>query len=152
MASEQRPIRVSILDDHPLYAAGITDFLRSHSCYAVVGIARSASEALSVALSADVAVINWAMIPEPEAFVQGLLARKSNLAIIVVSADDGIEVVARALQAGALAFLPKSVTQRDMLSAIDAVVKGSSYVPPAFGAALISHLSYAQPSTPDIPI
>jgi DNA-binding NarL/FixJ family response regulator len=71
-------------------------------------------------------------LPDRDGFE--LLAELRNsyptVSVVVLSGRDDRESVARALDLGALGFIPKSASREVMLSALNLVVSGGMYIPP----------------------
>ena len=52
------------------------------------------------------------------------------ISVVVMSAEQDHDTVVKALDAGALGFIPKSATREVILSAIQLVISGGVYIPP----------------------
>src|SRR5262249_60725337 len=59
--------------------------------------------------------------------------RPPALGVIVRSAPDEPPAISQALGAGAAGFVLKRTAAADLTAAVDAVLPGETYVPPAFG-------------------
>jgi DNA-binding NarL/FixJ family response regulator len=65
--------------------------------------------------------------------VRNLLSRYPGLGVIVLSVHDEQPAVSQALGAGASAFVLKRTVATDLTAAVDAVLRGETYVSPALG-------------------
>ena len=65
--------------------------------------------------------------------VRTLLARHPGLRVIVLSVHDEPPAVSQALGAGAAGFVLKRTAAADLPAAVDAVLRGETYVSPALG-------------------
>lgn len=119
--------RVVVVDDHPVFRKGLVALLRA-SDHDVVGEAASGLEALSVVADTlpDVVLMDVAM-PElggVEATAR-LRARYPDVDVVVITLFDDEETVARALEAGAAAYVTKQASPEQILSAVDAARSGA---------------------------
>lgn len=105
-----QPIRILLVDDHPLYRAGVASVLRAEPAFLVCGEAAGHQEALELAASVapDVAVVDL-MLAQGDGLqlVRELRQRHAALRIIVLSMLDSAAYEPKAHAAGADAFLSK---------------------------------------------
>jgi DNA-binding NarL/FixJ family response regulator len=59
-----------------------------------------------------------------------LRERYPTISVVVLSASDGRAEVTKALELGALGFIPKSASREVMMSAFNLIFAGGMYVPP----------------------
>jgi DNA-binding NarL/FixJ family response regulator len=71
-------------------------------------------------------------LPERDGFsvLSELRVRHPAISVVVISALQDHDIVKKALNRGALAFIPKSATREVMLSALQLVLAGGVYIPP----------------------
>jgi DNA-binding NarL/FixJ family response regulator len=115
---------VLIIDDHPLVRDGIRRSL-SGAGFNCVGEAASLKEAIAMIALHNPDVITVDLnLPDGNGFEVISWARKnsSTIAIIVLSLDDGLDLVAAASQSGAQGFLSKSESADHLVSAINSVL------------------------------
>ncbi|HEV8688530.1 MAG TPA: response regulator transcription factor [Gaiellaceae bacterium] len=116
-----RPVRVLIVDDHPLFAKTIEAMLAGHPEIEVVAEAADGIEALRLATSLmpDVILMDVDM---PR--LDGLSAtrRIAELGlpcrVIVLTASEDVETSRAALRAGASAYLTKGLISKSLVPAI----------------------------------
>lgn len=125
--------RILIVDDHPLYREGLVSALRAHLPGVVVQGAGSAEEGM-VALERQPemdAVLIDLRLPGMDGF--GALAayavRFPTVARVMVSGQEGIDLVRRAFEAGASGFIPKSMSIDEVARAIRQVLEGGVFAP-----------------------
>lgn len=137
------PIRILIVDDHPVVRAGLASMLGTQSGMIVAGSACSGEEALSLLdrLCPDVILLDLRM-PGMNGIDFMRQARVQNFSgrIVVLTSFETDEDVYRAVQAGAHAYLPKNTSQEEMLEAIRTVHGHGRYFPPSIAAHLAERL------------
>ena len=125
-------VRVLLVDDHTVVRAGLKAMLESTGRIDVVGEASSGEEAVDKArmLEPDIVIMDLAMpgmggVEATRLITElGLEAR-----VLVLTIHDEDEFLVPALNAGAAGFLNKSVADTDLMGAIEAIVRGHSYLP-----------------------
>ena len=143
-ASPERPIRILVVDDHPLLREGIAAVLQIEPDMELIGQATSGKDALEQvrALRPDVTLMDLQM-PGAGGLEAIALIRREFPAdrILVLTTYGGDAHAYRALKAGAVGFLLKSALHREMLDAIRAVHAGRRYVPAAIADEIVAHLA-----------
>lgn len=128
---EQRATRILIVDDHPVIQAGLTSMLTTHAEVEVVGSASSGEEALAMVkqLMPDVLLLDLRMSGMSGIDVlRALREMKATARAIVLTSFETDENIYRAIEAGALGYLLKDTSQRQMLEAIASVHAGRRYI------------------------
>jgi DNA-binding NarL/FixJ family response regulator len=132
------PIRVLVVDDHPVVRKGVAAIIACHAKFEVVGEARDGLEALDVAeaVRPGIVVIDLAMprLGGAETIVE--LRRRLPLVEVLVFTMHGSEqAFVQAMEAGARAYVCKQDTG-DLLTALEAVARREAYISPAMREAL----------------
>ena len=125
------PIRVVIVDDHPMVAQGIQSVLESYSELEIVGTlnnGRAVVEQLE-ALNPDVILMDLNM-PEMGGLTatELVLERRPGTRVLILSMHDSQEYIASALSHGAMGYILKDVPTDEIKLAIDAVMNGERYL------------------------
>ncbi|MDC1481908.1 response regulator transcription factor [Ascidiaceihabitans sp.] len=125
------PIRVVIVDDHPMVAQGIQSVLESYSELEIVGTlnnGRAVVEQLE-ALNPDVILMDLNM-PEMGGLTatELVLERRPGTRVLILSMHDSQEYIASALSHGAMGYILKDVPTDEIKLAIDAVMSGERYL------------------------
>ena len=124
---------ILIVDDHPLYRAGLAGVLAAGVADMHISEAGSAEDALvllEAGRHADVALID-ARLPGMDGFAAvGIIGlRHPKTACILFSGDDGADMAGRARAAGAAGFFPKSLGVAQLVEAIRTALAGGSFFP-----------------------
>ena len=137
------PIRILIVDDHPVVLAGLSSMLGTQPGIAVLGTASSGEEAVLMLRSkpVDLMLLDLRM-PGMNGFdtLQALKREKLNTRAIILSSYETDEDIYRAVQAGAQGYLLKDTAQADMVEAIRAVHAGKRYFPRQIAARLAERM------------
>lgn len=126
-------LRLLVVEDHALVREGLTQSLTALDTeVAVVGVsdAEQALEVLAGDAGFDLALLDL-MLPGTSglAFLGVLRKRFPQLPVVIVSALDDPETVARALAQGAVGFVPKSSPGQVLLEGLRQVLEGGVFVP-----------------------
>jgi len=133
MINPPLPLRLLLVDDHPLVRDGLRARLSSLPRYEVVGEAGDAAEAEAQVQAqqphvvlADVGMKDVNGID----MTARLLAQYPDLKVLMLSMYDNPEYVQRALQAGARGYVLKDAPAKEIVAAIDAVAAGGTFLSP----------------------
>jgi DNA-binding NarL/FixJ family response regulator len=127
MSAEASPIRILVVDDHPVVRQGVAGLVGGHPDMRVVGEASNGREAIQQfrAHHPDVVLMDLQM-PEMNG-LDALMAIRDEAPearIIVLTTYAGDTQVLRAIKAGARGYLLKSALHRELLETIRAVHAG----------------------------
>jgi two-component system invasion response regulator UvrY len=132
-------IRVMLVDDHAVVRTGFRLLLQSLPDLTVIAEAESGEAAcqLYLSLAPDVVVMDLAMpgMGGLEA-LRRIRARDPQARILALSAHDDPMHARRALQEGAMGFLPKRSAPEALLEAVGAVAAGRRYLDPGIAQKL----------------
>ena len=127
-------IRVLIVDDHPMVRRGLRSLLSLYQDIEVVGEAGDAAAALqaAVTLSPEVILLDI-RLPGPNGVEVAYRLRQEvpEAKIIALTAYDNEEYVLSALQAGAQAYLLKSISDETLVETIRLVHQGKRLLSPS---------------------
>jgi DNA-binding NarL/FixJ family response regulator len=133
-------ISVLLVDDHELLRAGLRSRLETEKSIAIVGEADSAERAVLMArsLQPDVILLDL-LLPRKSGYeaIPELAKVAPHAKVIVISSQAAPSSVRRALSAGAVGYLPKRASDRELVTAINQVMDGNGYVDPDLGAKLV---------------
>jgi DNA-binding NarL/FixJ family response regulator len=129
-----RPIRVLIVEDHPVVAEGLASLLEDYPEITITGVAFSVAEVIPAVenAAADIAVIDY-HLPDGTAYdaVERLRSRSPATAVVLISADAGNEPLLAAVELGVSGYLIKSATGEEIIHVIRAAAAGETVIPAA---------------------
>ena len=127
-------MKILIVEDHPAYRDGIRALLQKQEEGIELLEAETGDEALTlVARYADLDLVLLDIkLPDVDGFevMENLLNIQPTIPVIMLSASDDLEDMRKALDIGAMGYIPKSTSAIVMSSAIKLVLSGGVYVPP----------------------
>ena len=131
--------RVFLVDDHPMIVEGIRTLLGYDDGITVVGSAGTLAEAYSGLEHAqpDVVLIDERLPDGSGIELIGLLADKVSWRFLMVSSNDNIDCVRRALDAGARGYLLKDIAGERLREAVHAVAGGGFPLDPRLTGILL---------------
>jgi len=127
-------MKVLLIDDHPLILQALQNVIQGMgSQVSVVGVngARAAREALAADGSFDLMLLDL-RLGDADGFelLAELRAGWPAVPVVVVSASDRSADVIRAIDLGAMGFVPKRASNEILTEALNVVMSGGIYVPP----------------------
>jgi DNA-binding NarL/FixJ family response regulator len=139
-----KQIRILTIDDHPLLRAGISAVIQDEKDMLVVGDASGGRDAIEKFdnLRPDVTLMDLQM-PDMNGIEAIASIRKEHpqARIIVLTTYGGDVLARRALKAGAVGYILKSMIRKELLDAIRAVYAGRRYIPAEVAAELADHFA-----------
>ena len=127
-------MKVLLIDDHPLILSALQSVIQGlGSDVTVVGAssARAARETLAADAEFDLVLLDL-HLGDADGFdvLTELRSTYPALPVVVVSASDRTSDVIRAVDAGAMGFVPKRASNETLFEALHMVMSGGIYVPP----------------------
>jgi len=131
---EPRPIRLLVVDDHPLFRSGVAALVANHPDIVLVAEASDGREGVEQfrAHNPDITLMDLQM-PSMSGIDALMAIRELQPAarVIILTTYSGDIQVLRAMKAGAQGYLVKNLLHKDLLATIRAVHAGQKMMSPA---------------------
>jgi DNA-binding NarL/FixJ family response regulator len=137
------PIRIVIVDDHPLFRHGLTQLLNSDDVFRVCGEAGTSPEALSLIRKTrpNLAIIDLGLKgPNGIELTKSLRAEFPKMPVLIISMHDEPTYAVRSLRAGANGYVTKQDAIGSVLEAAREVVAGRVYLSPSMASEVIANV------------
>lgn len=138
------PIRLLVVDDHPLLREGIAAVLEAHADIELVGEAANGEQAVALfaELRPDVTLMDLQMpgLNGTEA-IRVIREQFTDACIAVLTTYSGDARALQAVQAGARGYLLKSMLRKDLVSAIRSLAAGKRYFPEPIASELLATIA-----------
>jgi DNA-binding NarL/FixJ family response regulator len=141
--STDQPIRLLIVDDHPVVRDGLRGMFAGAPEFEVVGEARNGREAVERAesLRADVVLMDLRM-PEMGGVeaIQQLRKTAPAVNVLVLTTYDTDDDVLPAIEAGAIGYLLKDAPREELMRAVRAAFQGDAVLAPSVARRLLGQV------------
>ena len=146
MTSTPDPIRVLVVDDHPLMREGVIGLVSNQKDLVMVGEASTGREAIELHRRLRPAITLMDLQLTDMSGVDAIVAIRSeapDARIIVLTTFAGDIWAERALKAGAQAYVLKNSVRKELLATMRAVHQGHKRIQGDVAAQLAQHMSFA---------
>jgi DNA-binding NarL/FixJ family response regulator len=153
--SEHARIRVFCVDDHPLLREGISAVINNQPDMLMVAEASNANEAIEQFRKHKPDVTLMDLRLPGMSGIDAMIAIRTEFPearIIILTTFEGDVEIQRALEAGARAYMLKSMPPKDMIDTIRQVHGGTKRVPPEIASHLAEHYSDEPLTTREIEV
>ncbi|CAM5478423.1 response regulator transcription factor [Leifsonia shinshuensis] len=143
MSAPAAPVRLLVVDDHPVVRDGIVGMVASDPGVEVVGEASDGAEAVRLArvLLPDVVLMDLRMRGmDGVAAIRELTRLGLPSRVVVLTTFDGDSDVLPAIEAGATGYLLKDAPREDLLRAIRAAAAGDAVLAPSVASRLVGRV------------
>ncbi len=137
------PIRILVVDDHPIMRVGIAALIASSKEMETVAQAGSGEEAIALhALHLPDITLMDLRLPGISGVetIRRIRSQTPRARFIVLTTYAGDEDIFQAMEAGAAGYLVKGMPQEMLVNAVKRVHAGGRYLPPTMSQALASRL------------
>ncbi|HWO34529.1 MAG TPA: response regulator transcription factor [Candidatus Acidoferrum sp.] len=149
------PIRILSVDDHPVFREGLSTIITSQQDMVLVAQAANALEAVTEFRRhrPDITLMDL-RLPGTNG-TDTLIAIRGEFPrarIIMLTTSDSDGEIQRAMRAGALAYILKSMPKNELLAVIRAVHGGRKHIPPDVAARIAEHLGEEDLTTRELDV
>ena len=145
-------MKILLVDDHALLREALRGALTELESEAAIFEASDGRETMQfVEQHPDVDLILLDLnLPDRDGFsvLSDLRKCDPSISVVVISAHQDRDTIVRALDLGAVGFIPKSATRKVILSALQLVFSGGIYIPPQALSRLEPPTAVTQPPAP----
>ncbi len=144
-----KPFRILIADDHDLMRRGIKTLLESHAGWEVCGEAKTGREAVEKTeeLKPDILILDISM-PDLNGVEAARRIRKSsaNTEILILSIHYSDQLIREIVDAGVRGYIVKSDSDRDLIIAVETLLKHKPFFTPYATEAILSNFNAGGPA------
>jgi DNA-binding NarL/FixJ family response regulator len=150
VSAETEPVRVLIVDDHPIWREGTARYL-AEAGYTIAGTAGDGAQALRItaAIRPDVVLLDLNLPDMDGAEVtRSLLAAHPSVRVLMLSASGARQDVLNAVTAGAVGYVLKSSSVTELVAAVRSAAAGQPvFTPELAGLVLGEYRRLAGPAS-----
>jgi DNA-binding NarL/FixJ family response regulator len=144
-------IRVLLADDHVVLREATAELVDHQADMVVVGQAGTGEDTVRLVrrLRPDVVVMDIAM-PRGNGLeaTRQIVGEVPSTRVLVLTAHEDRDHVILLLEAGAIGYLPKTVSLNELLDAIRSASRGESVLPPSIASVVVRHLAHEVEQAP----
>jgi two-component system nitrate/nitrite response regulator NarL len=134
------PIRVAVIDDHPLFREGVAHTIQRSGALEVIGEGATAEDAVRIARAElpDIVLLDVNM---PGGGVEAARAISNAcpvVKIIMLTVSESEEHVHQAMEAGVRGYVLKGTSGLELVNTLRAVARGEYYVTPRLAARILA--------------
>ena len=150
---EARPLRVMVVDDHPMWRDAVGRDLGAAGIE-IVATAANGTDAINRARATRPGVVVLDLqIPEPNgvAVTSALVADDPGVRVLILSASGEQDDVLEAVKAGATGYLVKSASREELLAAVRRVAAGDTVFTPGLAGLVLGEFRRMSSEGPPVP-
>ena len=133
------PIRIGVVDDDPIFRAGVIHTLRASPNLALVAEGGTAVQARKMAAgnTLDILLLATEIGGNTLGIAREISQMNSKVKVVVLTASDNADLVPNAIRAGARGYILKDVSKIDLIHAIESIYRGERYITPSLASRLL---------------
>jgi two-component system nitrate/nitrite response regulator NarL len=137
------PIRIAVIDDHPLFREGVAQILKAHEALDLVAVGGSRDDAVRIAREAapDVMLLDIHLPGGGLEAARMIMDLQAGIKIVILTASEEEEHVSGALEAGASGYVLKGISGIELVRTVQAVQNGDTYVTPDLAARMLKAIN-----------
>jgi len=124
-------ISLIVVDDHPMFLAGLQQLFKKQPDFAVVGVAENPAQLRTVLQETTPALILMDIeMPQGDGISATVFVRKHapGTKVVILTGYDNPDLIFRALKAGAVGYLLKNARPKDILDTLRKVAAGEIFL------------------------
>lgn len=137
-------VRILLVDDHPLFRAGVAASLAADSAFEIVGEAENGEQALDLIADTqpDLVLLDVSLSDiDGIALVRQITDRFPAIRTLMLTASDNQDNLMAALKNGAHGYVLKGIAARDLRNIVQRVSMGETYVTPTLASRMLVEFS-----------
>jgi two-component system nitrate/nitrite response regulator NarL len=136
------PLRVVVVDDHPLFRAGVVQAIQWDASVCVVAQGSTSSEAIELVQQhgPDVLLLDISIPGNGISAAEAIAATRGAPRILMLTVSADSQDVLRAIDAGAVGYVLKGINANDLIAAVKGVASGETFISPNLSLGLISSI------------
>ena len=141
--SQIHPIRVLIVDDHPVVRTGLQHLFETEAGFDVVGVAADGAAAMVAVVESqpDVVLMDLQMpVMDGVEAIRRIRALPQPPRVLVLTTYDSDAQILTAIEAGASGYLLKDAERDTLFASVRSAARGGSPLAPTVAARLVQHL------------
>jgi two-component system, NarL family, nitrate/nitrite response regulator NarL len=138
-----QPIRIAVIDDHPLFREGVAQILKAHEALDLVAVGGSLDDAVRIAKDTvpDVMLLDIQLPGGGLEAARLIMGLQAGIKIVILTASEDEEHVSAALEAGASGYVLKGISGNELVRTVQAVQNGDTYVTPDLAARMLKSIN-----------
>ena len=149
------PIKIVVVDDHPLFREGVVRSLQESGSFEIVGQGGSAEDAVRLVgeLHPDIILLDISMPGDGLVAARRIAESAPHVSIVMLTASEADDDIMAALRGGAKGYVLKGVGSATLTEILQGIAKGESYVSPSLAARLLMEMRNREAGdTPEDPL
>ena len=133
MTAASPPLRILLVDDHPIVRRGVSDILAAAFPHAAIQEVGSGGEALALARSQpwDIVILDLTL-PDGSGLdvLKKIRELQPRMPVLILSMHTADQFARRAIAAGASGYLTKDTADEELVTAVTRLIRGAKYFGP----------------------
>jgi DNA-binding NarL/FixJ family response regulator len=133
-------VRIAIIDDHPMFRAGLATSLRRAGDIEIVSVGATADDAVQAAATGkvDVLLLDIAIPGDGIEAARAIVRDHPDMKILFLTGSDSEDAAAETLAIGGRGYVLKGANGRELVKAIRTVHQGQLYVTPELATRMLA--------------
>jgi two-component system nitrate/nitrite response regulator NarL len=135
------PIKVAVVDDHPLFREGVANTIQRSGTVQLVAEGETAEDAIQIAKAhlPDILLLDVSLPGGGVEAARVIAKACPAVKVVMLTVSESEEHVQQAMAAGVHGYLLKGTSGAELINTLRAVARGEYYVTPTFAARILAH-------------